>query len=375
MRADKKTGEESKDIEVWRRDLLTGRAASDVERYELPDARQAKMSFSGSERNKLFMKVGEKFRDLSGLSGLDTKLDSRNIAVFDYNRDGFQDFLVSNVNGQMLNVYRNGFSQFKGENHNFVAVRFRGGNRQAKPIQGYCNRDGIGARAIVRAGELRIERELRCGEGFAAQNSSTLVIGIGRPQKAKSIEVVWPSGTSTVANDIPTGSVVTFFEDTSESENGLGYFIDVYEPVVEKHSVVERSLATFPLDDAIPDSEAQLTIVTTMATWCAACKSRLPQIARLSKELSNTVKILAIPIDEHDSPTRLRTYVETLNPAYELLPLEQSQVAKFQKFVETKTGTTALPSTVVINVNGEVEGVFKGVPSLSELKQILIDYK
>jgi len=47
---------------------------------------------------------------------------------------------------------------------------------------------------MARWGRNQLIREYRCGEGFAAQNSSTLLIGIGDHPSASRVTVRWPSG-------------------------------------------------------------------------------------------------------------------------------------------------------------------------------------
>ncbi len=66
------------------------------------------MSFSGKERNRLFLSRNAKqFVDLSAISGLDNIADSRVFVVWDFDRDGWQDIAVANSNAPLLSIYRN----------------------------------------------------------------------------------------------------------------------------------------------------------------------------------------------------------------------------------------------------------------------------
>ena len=60
-------------------------------------------------------------------------------------------------------------------------------------------------------------REHRCGEGFASQNSRTLLIGIGEHEVAEQIRIRWPSGRSTELGEVAAGSLVTVFETGREA--------------------------------------------------------------------------------------------------------------------------------------------------------------
>ncbi len=98
-----------------------------------------------------------------------------------------------------------------GDTTGVVAVRFRGGNATSAPAEGLGNRDGIGARVTVQVGDRAIVRERRSGEGFAAQNSATLLVGVGDAPTVD-VEVRWPSGRVQRAARVPAGAVVTAWE-------------------------------------------------------------------------------------------------------------------------------------------------------------------
>ena len=51
-----------------------------------------------------------------------------------------------------------------------------------------------------------IRRVRQLGEGYAAQNSAVLIIGLGGAETADSVRVSWPSGkTSEIAGPIAAG--------------------------------------------------------------------------------------------------------------------------------------------------------------------------
>ena len=87
------------------------------------------MSFSGKERNKLFLsQQAEQFLDLSALSGLDSPADGRVLSLCDFDRDGWQDMIVANANAPLLNIYRNdigGSALQPAQNGRMIALRFR----------------------------------------------------------------------------------------------------------------------------------------------------------------------------------------------------------------------------------------------------------
>ncbi len=66
-------------------------------------------SWSGNERNHLFLgRPGKgEFVRVSGISGLDDEGDSMSAAMLDFNRDGWMDVALGNVNKPRFRLLRN----------------------------------------------------------------------------------------------------------------------------------------------------------------------------------------------------------------------------------------------------------------------------
>ena len=57
-----------------------------------------------------------------------------------------------------------------------------------------CNRDAVGARVYVHAGERRLSGEVQGGTSFVSQNDARLHFGLGGDTRYSRIEVQWPGG-------------------------------------------------------------------------------------------------------------------------------------------------------------------------------------
>jgi len=135
------------------------------------DGKQLRHSFSGHERNHLFLnRNGKRFDDVSVISGLDNIADSRAFVYWDYDRDGWQDIALVNANYPLLNFYRNeiGSDPRIAVRNRMIALRFVGGNQSAAASTKFTARDGYGATVSISLGNATLTREHRCGEGFAA---------------------------------------------------------------------------------------------------------------------------------------------------------------------------------------------------------------
>lgn len=128
--------------------------------------------------------------------------------LFDYNRDGLTDIASINTNAPKLVLFKNEVPS----THRFAVLRFEGGNTTDQPSPNLSNRDGYGTRVTLEAGGITIVEELRAGEGFSAQNSRTLLIGLGDSEMIETAIVRWPSGREQRFKNLPVEQIITFKE-------------------------------------------------------------------------------------------------------------------------------------------------------------------
>jgi peroxiredoxin len=327
-------------------------------------------SFSGRETNSVFInEAGRAFTDLSGVSGMDSIADGRGFAYLDANRDGWVDVALVNSNAPQLELFHNRMGTL-GAPGRAIRVRLIGGNATGSPARGLAPRDGVGAHVLVEAGQLKLRRELRLGDGFAVQNSATMIIGIGANDSAESLKVVWPSGRVSDAGRVPAGSLATVREAPAEGQPPAT-LADLPPAVRSASNVPPLALDQWKLP--LPDSAARLRVVTTMATWCPVCRGELPHLRDLRGALAEgDVALFGYPIDPNDSAEACARYVQTARPAYSIVADATTEQREQLKLTVTKhLGEAALPSTAVIDQHGSIIRIRKGVPSLSELRRLL----
>ena len=364
----------------WKFDPLANTVRPEInQRYEKGHVqvqdRRRWHSFSGHERNHLFVnETGISFSDSSPLSGLDSIADGRSFAIFDFDRDGWQDIALVNANYPLLNIYRNEIGRTQDSGVNFVAIRLVGGNQSNKPSFDFSNRDGIGAAVTVNMGDTTIRRELRCGEGFAAQNSNTLIIGIGSADRVSNLAVRWPSGRASRCGYLAANQLVTVFEDHDTPDVDNGMQVEPYRVSPMDVAGIEPQMAprSLPISIRSDDAAGTLRMMTTMATWCDSCKQQIPQLAHLRRTFANTeLTMLGVPIDPIDTSSDLKSYKHEFNPPYEFASLSNDELSSIQKALRALTRSDALPSTMIIDSEGRILGAFEGVPSASEVRELL----
>ena len=128
--------------------------------------RQGK-SWSGHERNCCFLNTGgERFANVSALSGLDFLDDGRSLGIVDWDHDGDLDLWTTNRTSPRVRFLRNEFPT----EHHYLALQLQGNGTST-------NRDAIGARVELHPGN--VIKTLRAGEGFLAQSTKWIHFGLG----------------------------------------------------------------------------------------------------------------------------------------------------------------------------------------------------
>ena len=373
MQSDKQLDPSFVSNKSWDKAYTTDGKPQDVKRFKLPTLERGKISFSGKERNHLFQNAqGREFHDISGISGIDTPQDGRTFAVWDYDRDGWQDIALLNINSPVLSLYRNQQSSC-GNSQNMIAVKLVGGNRKASPSTQYSARDGFGARVSVNLSGRSLTRQHRCGEGLAAQNSRYLFFGIGDDDSAELIEVRWPSGKTQRLKNVAAGQLATAFENAEESSDGSGFEVSRYlvdpQPVAKilPHGNSEKPAA------AAKGPKSELSLFTSVATWCPNCLKQIPQLHLLRREFTaEQLGIFGAAVDENDSEDRLQKYIQKNKPPYTLVtPWLAAHRENFNGLVKKELRSDVLPATVIFDRQGKMVSVVPGVPTVSDIKRML----
>jgi len=339
---------------------------------------QAGASLSGHERDHLFLSDrGVAFADIGGVSGLDDPADGRAAAFLDYDRDGWIDIALANANTPRLVLFRNRIGCLPSANGRIVAVRFVGGNATPRPAPGWSARDGYGARVTVDLGDGTLVREQRAGEGFATQNSATMVIGIGARAVVPSLTVRWPSGRTATTADLAAGTLLTVYENPAQSPTGEAFLRETYaKPVASRATppATARSTRRVPLPPPAGETTApRLRMYSTMATWCVACRGELAQLQRLRTTFAAADLAMAgVPIDTNESREQVEAWGTANHPPYELLSgLTRAQVLGVKALVQKELNSDAVPATLITDAAGNLLHAEWGPPTLSRIRDLL----
>jgi hypothetical protein len=173
--------------------LANGHVLDNIERYHA-DTKYAepKMMFRNTGRGI--------FENVSDQLGPDFQLPrvSRGAAIGDFDNDGDLDILINNC-GQTPQLLRN-----DGGNANHWLEIFLIGTKS--------NRDGVGARVKVTAGDFVLSEQRKGGMSYQSAQDPRLHFGLGQRSSVDSIEIAWPSGSVTKLANVKADQIIAVRE-------------------------------------------------------------------------------------------------------------------------------------------------------------------
>ncbi len=140
------------------------------------------------------------FVDVSRSVGpyFDTRSVARGLATGDFDNDGDLDFFVLNIDQPSVLLRNDG-----GNRNNWLTVRLTGTK---------SNRDGVGARVIVRSGDFTQVAEKMSASSYLSQNDPRLHFGLGRRTSVDEVTIKWPSGKTQTLKGVAANQFLTVIE-------------------------------------------------------------------------------------------------------------------------------------------------------------------
>jgi hypothetical protein len=140
------------------------------------------------------------FSDVSSSAGLGitSAASARGLAVGDLWNDGRMSAVISNMNAVPSLLV----NQIRTSNH-WIAIR---------PVGSKSNRDGIGARILVKAANRILVDEVRSGSSYISNSDMRVHFGLAASTKIEWVEVRWPSGLVERFTDLTVDAIHTIKE-------------------------------------------------------------------------------------------------------------------------------------------------------------------
>jgi hypothetical protein len=181
--------------------VVCGHTEDNVELYDRNTSYRARNLLLANTGHGTFVNVS----DLCG-DGLLPRHAGRGAAFEDLDNDGDIDVIALNSR-EGPTVLRNMLNEGGSKNH-WLQVRLQGVK---------TNRDGVGARVRVVAGDLVQTDEVHSGRGYQSHWGSRLHFGLGKHDRIDRVEVRWIGGGADVLENLPIDRLVTIREGSGKN--------------------------------------------------------------------------------------------------------------------------------------------------------------
>ncbi|HJM62454.1 MAG: hypothetical protein CMN05_08335 [Roseibacillus sp.] len=338
-------------------------------------------SLSGHERNCFFLNTGKgRFATASATSGFDFYDDARAVARSDWDHDGDIDLWFANRTAPRLRFLRNNGTP----GAHFIAVRLRGTT---------SNRDGIGARVMIKAGGHTLLRSLRAGEGFLGQSSKWLHFGLGASPRLDSLVVHWPGGKSESFSGVTADGWFTLAQEKGQAERWQPPKREVVLPLRpfalpdSSEQATVRLCARMPVPELtafdaagnpnpIAPAAGRGLFVSLWASWCPACISEFTEFAAHKTKLEQAnFDLLALCVnglgegDETNfgqAESRLRKFgVKVAHRRADASLLEQLRIIANRVIAQNEP--LPLPSGFLLDPDGNLVAFYRGPAPVERL--------
>ena len=269
----------------------------------------ADRSFSGGERHCAFLNLdGERFADISAVTGFDFAEDGRALVMEDWDFDGDLDVWVTARTAPRIRLLENG-SQNAGES---LFIRLQGNGTSTNP-------DAIGARCEVwlKGDERPITRSLKAGDSFLSQASSWLHFGLGREPQIARVVVHWPAGRSEEFTGLEAGKRFLLYQGQPGAKQWsppIEMAKKTAEPLIlpyesEQARIVLPNPVLLPLlqtekGETIGGNDLQGPVLINLwSRTCSTCLDELKEWTGAAPQFKkNGLRISALNVDEVSDP-------------------------------------------------------------------------
>lgn len=317
-------------------------------------------SFSGYERDGLFLSLGgKKFKDISGVSGIDSITDGRAAVFADFDNDGDYDVFITTIQGESHLLFRNNVGQ---SNHR-LRISLEGGKD--------VGRDAFGSVVRVKTSAGTLTKIKSGGSGFISQHDPRLLFGLGRDERAQSIEVTWPNGkVEKFAAAAKANTSLLLREGTARAEVLNVPRAQLPDPLTRAESfarglkvAVGQTVPDFPLktiDGAVTSLRTQLhpgrrTLINVWATWCIPCAREMPELESLRDRLSaRKIDLIGLNVDS-EAGTDIKGFVREKGVHY---PIYVGGVPVIEQLYATDE--QSVPLSIVVDEKGTITELIPG---------------
>jgi thiol-disulfide isomerase/thioredoxin len=319
-------------------------------------------SFSGYERDPLYLNLGtKKFTDISGVSGIDSITDGRAGVFADFDNDGDLDVFSTTIQHQAHLLFRNNV----GQDNNFLRIILEGDRKTGL--------DAFGSVARVKTSAGTLTKIKSGGSGFISQHDPRLVFGLGKDQKAESVEVTWSNGEveKFPADAAIAGATLILKKGTAKTQTvalgkaslpnpltkaeifARGLKIQIGRPLPD---FALKTLAGAPTSAQKRLKPGRQTLINIWATWCLPCAKEMPELEKMRARLAaRGIDIVGVNVDTEKGAASVRKYVADKRVTY---PNLIGGVRAIESIYATEE--LSVPLSILVDEKGVVKDLIPG---------------
>jgi thiol-disulfide isomerase/thioredoxin len=314
-------------------------------------------SFSGFERNKVWINEDGAFADLSDVSGADNPNDSRAAVMADFDDDGDIDLFVHNIQRERHDLYRNDAAE-----GGFLSLALRATTSQ---------HEAIGATVVVHGPRGAVARVNARGDAFLSSSTAPLHFGLGSADAAE-VEVLWPGGKRESFGRLAAGTRALLVEGTGRAEPRAAHPRPLPDPlppglrasegeVLAPLLVADGSGSPVRLD-LREIAKGKPVLLNFWASYCTPCVAELPLLAE--RHATGEQRVVAISVDAESDLATARARLAEAGasfPSYYLAGAPEKGEGGAQALAELlDLDRFSLPTTLVVSPEGRIETILRG---------------
>ncbi len=315
----------------------------------------AGFSFSGHERDLLCLSLGgNRFLDISGVSGADSVSDGRAAVRADFDNDGDLDIFLRALHGPSHFLLANQVGQDAG----WIRIALSGTA---------SGKDAFGAVVRLKTAAGVLTRIKSGGSGFVSQSDPRLLFGLGPDERSEWLEVTWPSGLVQRHPGPPAGASLLLIEDEDASRRVAEKRFQLPAPLTAEQRT--RSLLRVQHDQGLADvflatldgrqqrlssvvATGKLTVLVFWATWCRSCATEMPHLQVLAEQGAT---VIAISLDDPGSRSLIPSFLTRHGITYPVFTIDGKELDRL-----FTTPDIAIPLSLVLDGNLEVREILQG---------------
>lgn len=336
-------------------------------------------TWNGHERNVMLANNRDgTFSDISGISGLDFRDDSRAFTLADLDRDGRLELVLKNRSAPQIRILKTAWKDVG----NAIAIGLRGTK---------SNRDAIGA-AVTIAGESGAQTKyVQAGSGFLSQHTKELHFGLGKTQGVVSASVRWPSGLTQSFEGLPVNHHVEIAEGSADFTAKAFRAAPKAWTLPGENAAAEvlpSSAQTWLIDPvkapefSLPDLSGAVTSLQSLRGnfvllnfWTSsseACREQLRNLVQTHSAAGGQMRILSVNFDTSPDVAAIKSLANRERIAYPVL-LATPEVAGvynlLYRYLFDRRRDLPLPASLLLDETGAVVKVYQGLVTKEQLVQ------